>query len=293
MAKSVSLVLGSGGARGYAHIGVIEELLESGYEIKSISGSSMGALIGGLYACGKLEAFKKWALSLNLFDVAKLLDFSLSGTGIIQGDKVFRVIEEMIGNVLIEELSIPYTAVATDIIKQKEVWIQKGKLLDAVRASVAIPTALTPKKIGERYLIDGGVLNPLPIAPTISDDTDLTIAVKLNANVSKAYKVSVPKKEREKENGMQTLFFELSQKAETLFSREYKNNYDDMSVFDIMGRTIDAMQNSLEAYKIAGYSPDITIDIPHNACGFYEFNRTYELIELGRMIAKDSLEENR
>ena len=293
MSKSVSLVLGSGGARGYAHIGVIEELLESGYEIKSISGSSMGALIGALYACGKLKAFKAWALALDLFDVAKLIDFSLSGTGIIQGDKVFRVIEEMIGDILIEDLPISYTAVATDIIKQKEVWIQKGKLLDAVRASVAIPTVLTPKKIGERYLIDGGVLNPLPIAPTISDDTDLTIAVKLNANVSKAYKVPVPKKEREKESGMQKLFFELSQKAENLFSREYKNSYDDMSVFDIMGRTIDAMQNSLEAYKIAGYSPDIIIDIPHNACGFYEFNRTYEMIELGRMIAKDSLEENR
>ena len=292
MSKSISLVLGSGGARGYAHIGVIEELLKNGYEIKSISGSSMGALIGALYACGKLKEFKKWALSLDLFDVAKLLDFSLSGTGIIQGDKVFNVIEEMIGDILIEDLPISYTAVATDIIKQKEVWIQKGKLLDAVRASVAIPAALTPKKIGERYLIDGGVLNPLPIAPTISDDTDLTIAVKLNANVTKAYKVTIPKKEREKENGMRKVFFDLSQKAENLFSREYKSSYENMSAFDIMGRTIDAMQNSLEAYKIAGYSPDIIIDIPHNACGFYEFNRAYELIELGRVITKETLKES-
>jgi len=116
--KTVSLVLGSGEARGYAHIGVIEALLTHGYEIKSISGSSMGALIGGLYACGKLEVFKEWVLSLELLDVAKLIDFSFTGTGIIQGDKVFHVIEEMIGDVRIENLPIRFTAVATDLIKQ-------------------------------------------------------------------------------------------------------------------------------------------------------------------------------
>jgi NTE family protein len=174
--KTISLVLGSGGARGYAHIGVIEELLEHGYEIKSISGSSMGALIGALYACGKLQVYKEWVLALDLLDVAKLIDFSFTGTGVIQGDKVFHVIEEMIGDIMIEDLPIPFTAVATDLIKQKEVWIQKGRLVDAIRASIAIPTVFTPKKITERYLIDGGVLNPLPIAPTVSDDTDMTIS---------------------------------------------------------------------------------------------------------------------
>ncbi len=288
--KSISLVLGSGGARGYAHIGVIEELLEHGYEIKSISGSSMGAMIGALYACGKLEVFKDWILSLDLIDTVKLLDFSLGKSGIIQGDKVFLVLEEMIGDITIEELPISYTAVATNIVRQKEVWIQKGKLLDAVRASVAIPTVLTPKKIGDQYLIDGGVLNPLPIAPTVSDSTDLTIAVKLNAIVAKDYKVPVPKKERDKENSIQNIFFEMTQKAENIFSREFKNNYNEMDMFDIMGRTIDTMQNALEACKMAGYSPDIIIDIPHDACGFYEFNKAYQLIELGRAIAKEELQ---
>lgn len=290
MSKSISLVLGSGGARGYAHIGVIEELLHHGYEIKSISGSSIGALIGALYACGKLEMYKEWVLALDLLDIAKLLDFSFSKTGIIQGDKVFHVIEEMIGDILIEELPVKYTAVATDFIKQKEVWIQKGKLVDAIRASIAIPTVFTPKQIGERHLIDGGVLNPLPIAPTLSDDTNLTIAVKLNANISKVYKVPISTKERDKENGMQKIFFEMTQKAEELFSREYKSTYKEMSVFDIMGRTIDTMQNALEECKMAGYAPDIIINIPHNACGFYEFNRAYEMIELGRMIAKEHLD---
>jgi NTE family protein len=196
--KTVSLVLGSGGARGYAHIGVIEKLLEHGYEIKSISGSSMGALIGALYACEKLDAYKEWILGLDLIDVAKLVDLSFAGRGIIQGDKVFAVIKEMIGDILIEDLPIPFTAVATDLTKQKEVWIQKGSLIDAVRASIAIPTVFTPKKIEGRYLIDGGVLNPLPIAPTVADNTDLTIAVNLSAHVTKEYKIDIPEDEREK-----------------------------------------------------------------------------------------------
>ncbi|MCD6212684.1 MAG: patatin-like phospholipase family protein, partial [Sulfurovum sp.] len=242
--QTVSLVLGSGGARGYAHIGVIEELLKHDYEIKSISGSSMGALIGALYACGKLNEYKKWTLELDIFDVASLVDFSFTGTGIIQGDKVFRVIEKMIGDVMIEDLPIPFTAVATDLIKQKEVWIQKGRLVDAIRASIAIPTVFTPKKIEERYLLDGGVLNPLPIAPTVADDTDLTIAVSLSAHITKDYKLHIPKREREKESGMQEIFSDMAQKAEELFAREKKSTFDEMGMFDIMGRTIDIMQNA-------------------------------------------------
>lgn len=289
MAKqTISLVLGSGGARGYAHIGVIEELQMSGYEIASISGSSMGALIGALYACGKLEEFKEWALSLDILDVIKLVDFSLTGKGIIQGDKVFHVVEEMIGDILIEDLPIPYTAVATDIIKQKEVWIQKGSLLDAVRASVAIPTILTPKEISGRYLIDGGILNPLPIAPTISDTTDITIAVSLNAKISKKYTLDIPEIESEKKSKIEQMFFEMKKKAEDLFSQESQSTFENMGMFDIMGRTIDIMQNAVLDCKMAGYSPDITIGIPNDACGFYEFNRAYEMVELGRIITKES-----
>jgi len=290
--QTISLVLGSGGARGYAHIGVIEALLENNYEIKSISGSSMGALIGALYACGKLEVFKAWVLGLDLIDVAKLVDFSFTGTGIIQGDKVLYAIEKMIGDIMIEDLPIPFTAVATDLIKQKEVWIQKGRLIDAIRASIAIPTVFTPKKIAERYLIDGGVLNPLPIAPTVSDDTDITIAVNLSAKIVKDYQIYIPKREREKESGMQEIFFEMAQKAEQLFSREKKSTFDEMGMFDIMGHTIDIMQNAVLNCKMAGYSPDIIIGIPNNACGFYEFNRAYEMIELGRMITKEHCKES-
>jgi len=289
--QTISLVLGSGGARGYAHIGVIEELLAHGYEIKSISGSSMGALIGALYACGKLQVYKEWVLGLDLLDVAKLIDFSFTGTGIIQGNKVFHVIEEIIGDIMIEDLPISFTAVATDLIKQKEVWIQDGRLIDAIRASIAIPTVFTPKKIRERYLIDGGVTNPMPIAPTVSDDTEITIAVNLSAKAAKDYKLHIPKREREKVNGMQEIFFEMAEKAEQLFAREKKSTFEQMDMFDIMGRTIDIMQNTVLDCKMAGYSPDITIGIPNDACGFYEFNKAFEVIELGRIVTRENLRE--
>ncbi len=291
--QTISLVLGSGGARGYAHIGAIEELQKQGYEIGSICGSSMGALIGALYACGKLEELKRWVLTLDMFDVVKLVDFSLTGKGIIRGDKVFDIIKDMIGDIMIEDLPISFTAVATDIMKQKEVWMQKGKLLDAVRASVAIPSILTPKEIDGRYLIDGGVLNPLPIAPTISDSTDLTIAVSLNAMNTKKYKIDMKQKEKKKQTSMKKIFIEISQKAGQLITKEQKTSYEDMGMFGIMGRTIDIMQNAILESKMAGYMPDIVIGIPNNACGFYEFNRAYELIELGKIITRETIEETK
>lgn len=290
--KTVSLVLGSGGARGYAHIGVIEELMKHGYQIRSISGSSMGALMGGLYACSKLDAYKEWVLTLDMLDVVQLLDFSFSTRGIIQGDKVFKIIEKMIGDVLIEELAISFTAVATDINKQREVWIQKGRLIDALRASIAIPTIFTPMRLDGRELIDGGVLNPIPIAPTLLDNTDMTIVVNLDAKVNKKYSIKIPKKQSEKDSGIQKAFSSFIEKTEKLISKEPKEKSDELGMFGIIGHTIDTMQKALSEYKIAGYYPDMVINIPHDACGFYEFNRAYEIIELGRVITKEELQKN-
>lgn len=281
--RKISLVLGSGGARGYAHIGVIEELLKRGYEIKSISGSSMGALIGGLYACGKLEEYKKWVLGLEWIDVAKLLDFSFS-EGLISGEKVFAKIANMIGDVNIEDLPIPYTAVATNLTKQKELWIQRGKLIDALRASVAIPTIFTPKKIGEDKFIDGGVLDPLPVAPTMSYNNDAIIAVSLNGKDKKNYKVAIPKNEKAKESLFEEMFISLRDKI-------LEESYEE-SIFSIFTKTIDLMQNAILKHNIAIYPPDILIEIPRNACNFYDFHKAYELIELGRVIAKETVEES-
>lgn len=288
--KSISLVLGSGGARGYAHIGAIEEIVKN-YEIKAISGSSMGALIGGLYACGKLEEYTKWVLELDAIDVVKLLDFSFAKGGILRGDKVMKIVEDMIGDILIEDLPIPYTAVATDILKQKEVWIQKGKLIDAIRGSVAIPSILTPAKVGNRYMIDGGILNPLPIAPTMSDITDLTIAVSLNGSNTNKYKIKIPKREEEKQSKFKKTFLDLMEKTNLFDTKKKSDALDSMSSFDVFGLAIDLMQNTILNYKTAAYSPDVIMNIPSDAAGFYEFNRAFELIELGRVISKEELKK--
>jgi len=178
---SVSLVLGSGGARGYAHIGAIEELVAQGFDIRSIAGSSMGALIGGVHAAGQLAAFRDWVKPLQRLDVLRLLDWTLSGGGLIKGDRIIDKLRELIGEITIEELPISYTAVAVDLMAQREVWFSRGRLFDAIRASIAIPTVLRPHRYQGRTLVDGGLLNPVPITPTLRDLTDCTIAVDVNA----------------------------------------------------------------------------------------------------------------
>ena len=156
--KTISLVLGSGGARGYAHIGVIEAIEKKGYEIKSIAGSSMGALIGGLYAVGKLEEYKQWVLNLNYYDIYQLLSISLVDGGLVDAEKVFDKIKNFIGDVNIEDLPIQYKAVATDLNTQEPIIFEKGKLIDAIRASIAVPTIFVPVYKDNRILVDGGII---------------------------------------------------------------------------------------------------------------------------------------
>ena len=180
-ATTVSLVLGSGGARGYAHIGAIEELVAQGFDIRSVAGSSMGALVGGVYAAGKLDGYRDWVTPLQRFDVLRLLDWTFSGGGLIKGDRIIEKLRELIGEIRIEDLPISYTAVAVDLLAQREIWFSRGSLFDAIRASIAIPTVLRPHHYEGRTLVDGGLLNPVPITPTLRDLTDCTIAVDVNA----------------------------------------------------------------------------------------------------------------
>lgn len=281
--RRVSLVLGSGGARGYAHIGVIEELERRGYEIASISGASMGALIGGLYASGGLEAYKKWVLELDALDVAGLLDFSFAKGGIIEGEKVFEKMAEMIGTRRIEELPIKFTAVATDIVRKKEVWFQRGDLLEAIRASIAIPSIFTPVRIGAMVLVDGGALNPLPVAPTQSDLTDLTIAVNLYGQS--------PKPSYRGEEGEQRRRESIEAAVKELFSKSRKAQ--EYTMFDILDKTFDTMQDALTRYRIGGYPPDLMIDISMHVCDTFDFHKAAEVIEAGRAAARMRLDEEK
>ncbi|MFP4310407.1 MAG: patatin-like phospholipase family protein [Nitriliruptoraceae bacterium] len=175
----MNLALGGGGARGYAHIGVLEVLEERGYEIASIAGTSMGALVGALYAAGALDEYAAWARQLTQRDVLRLLDPAFRAPGAIRATKVFAKVAELLGDRCIEDLPIPYTAVATDLTAGREVWFQRGPLAPAVRASIALPSFITPVMIDGRLLADGGLLNPIPVAATTSTPADLTIAVSL------------------------------------------------------------------------------------------------------------------
>ena len=282
--KTVSLVLGSGGARGYAHIGVIKELEKQGYEIKSISGSSMGALVGGLYASGKLQAYEDWVLNFDALDILKLVDFSFSDGGMIKADKVFDKIEEFIGeDVLIEDLSIPFTATATDILNKKEVWLKKGSLKDAIRASIAIPTIFTPKKLNGRVLFDGGILNPVPILPVTSEFTDLVIAVNLNDD-------AIIKDKHKKIFQEDDSYFKKT--IGKFLNKKFTNTKKKkLSYFEILNLSIESMQDVIARHQLASHKPDIMINVSSKACEFYDFHKAKELIEYGGCITKDVLKD--
>lgn len=178
----VALALGSGGARGYAHIGVIQALRERGYDIVGIAGSSMGAVVGGVHAAGRLDEFAHWAKSLTQRTILRLLDPSISAAGILRAEKILDAVRDIVGPVAIEQLPIPYTAVATDLLAGKSVWFQRGPLDAAIRASIAIPGVIAPHEVDGRLLADGGILDPLPMAPIAGVNADLTIAVSLNGS---------------------------------------------------------------------------------------------------------------
>ena len=274
MSRSVSLVLSSGGARGYAHIGVIEALVEANFDIRAIVGSSMGALIGGLYATQTLRDYKKWVLTLEFLDVLRLVDFSFSDAGLIKGDRVFDKISSLLSDVNIEDLPIHYTAVASDLSNRREVWFQRGNLRQAIRASISIPMVFTPVRLGDRILVDGGLLNPLPVGPTVSHHTDLVVAVNLNAPHSQRHPAQLPIAEQDKQA---TFLNSLSRfLASVGWSEGRKDQASELRLFEVMNQTFDTLQQTLTNYKIAGYPPDVVINIPANACSFYDFHKAYE-----------------
>lgn len=291
MKNKISLVLGSGGARGYAHIGIIETLIKNNFQINSISGSSIGAVVGGFYAAGKLDEFKNWVLNLDILNVLELFDFSFKGNGLIKGEKLSDILNDMLGDILIEELPIPFTAVATDIEKRKEIWIQSGKLVDAIRASIAIPGLFTPFKLKDKVLIDGGVLNPIPIAPVMSDISDYIFAVDLSGKNQNKYKIEIPKIEKEKQNRITEYFSQFTEKFGNLLEKIPSKIQEELSLMEVLISTLDIMQESISKYKIAGYTPDLIISIPKDSCKTLEFHKAYQMIEIGKVITEENLKE--
>ena len=276
----VSLVLGSGGARGLAHIGVIKALEDANYNIASIIGCSIGALIGGIYAAGKLDEFEAWVRAITKMDMVNLLDISWAPAGLVKGEKLMAALARMLGDRSIEDLPIPFTAVAADIRHEKEVWLNSGKLSAAVRASISLPLFFTPVRYNDDYLIDGGVLNPVPIAPAFSDDTDLTIAVNLGGPPEERPRPVRPNPEPKPAES--SLGDKIARFINDLRSDDEDEGSEALGAYAVADQAFDAMQGTIARQKLAAYPPDILIEFPRNACGTFDFDHAAEIIELGR-----------
>ena len=286
MKKPISLVLSSGGARGLAHIGVIEELEKQGFEIKSIAGTSMGALIAGLYAMDKLQEYKKWVLTLDKLDIFRLIDFTFSSQGLIKGDRIFKKMKTFISDANIEDLKIPFTAVATDITNEKELVFSKGSVYDAVRASIAIPTVFTPVKKENILLVDGGVLNPIPISIVKRTKGDILVAVNVYADIPYEKK----KKHTEKQKKVQHIYEKNIKKfREKLNEILPKSDKPKLGYFKLIDASTTAMVHQISKLTLERYNPDILVNISKDAGNTFDFYRAEELIEIGREAAIKSI----
>jgi NTE family protein len=278
--KNVRLVLGSGGARGMAHIGVIEELEKEGFQIKEIVGCSMGAVVGGIHCAGYLAEYKHWLIKLSKLDVFMLLDFTLSGQGFVKGEKVFKAMEEFIGDHQIEHFKIPFTAVAADLLDKKEVYYRAGSLFKALRSSIAIPTVFTPVINGKSQLVDGGVLNPLPIDLVKKENGEIIVAVNINANIPYG-KNSLPI-DGNTEKAAYLKMLDFIRATLPRFENKNESTAENLGLFDILNKSYDLTQDRLTELMIHVHKPDMVINISRDACGVFEFYRANEIIEEGR-----------
>jgi NTE family protein len=286
MKPLVSLVLSSGGARGVAHIGVIEELEHQGYNICSISGSSMGAMVGGVYASGKLTVFRDRMCNLDKIELFNMLDFTISTNGLVKGDKIFKELRKIVPDEMIENLPIHYAAVATDINNKKEVIFDKGSLFDAIRASISIPTIFKPYIQNGMLLIDGGVVNPLPINRVKRRSNDILIAVDVSAPIEDVV-IQKPENKEKHENNFRQLFYPLKREFRT-FS---KTSSEKLNYYSLLSQTGSIMMQKITAMSIAHYQPDILIQIPVNTCSAYQFYMSEKIIEKGRLATQDALKK--
>lgn len=259
--KDVALVLSSGGAKGLAHIGAIEELEAHGYHISSIAGCSMGALIGGVYAAGKLEEFREWMKTVDKKKMLELTDFSLSLNHLVKGKKIIEAIMEFVPDVAIEDLPIPFCVVATDLKAGKEVLITKGSLFQAIRASISIPSFYEPVQRDDMILVDGGIVNPTPLNRVQRQPEDILVGIDVSGHDYKAQ------------------------------WEEHQN----LNYFTVLSRSSSLMihQNSLLMAEIM--KPDIFVGVQMGQYGIFDYDKSEEIIAIGRLktaLAISQYEEN-
>jgi len=278
MLKNIALVLSSGGARGFAHIGAIKVLESNGYNITSIAGTSMGALVGGIHAAGKLPEFEEWVSGLDAMEVLQLTDISLSKKGFVKGTRIIEKIKEIVPDRNIEDLPIPYSAIATDIMRGRERIFNAGSLFDAIRASISIPTFFQPFSLGGDYFVDGGLVNPIPINRVKRHDGDLLAVVDVNADIP--YVRIEPAEETEESWGKS--YLRKIRKINNHAGKHIpKNKKDDIGLFNLNNRSISIMLNQIAALTLMNQKVDIMIKISKESYGTYDFYKAGEIIREG------------
>lgn len=268
--KNVALVLSSGGARGYAHIGAIEALEQRGYRITSVAGASMGAAVGGMYCAGRLDEVKRRFTDLSTKEIMQLVDFTIGRNHMVKGDRVIEALRRIVPDVKIENLPIPFRAIASDLETQREVVFSKGSLYRALRASISIPTVFRPLKIGRHVLVDGGVANPLPInrVPRLPDGGDLLVSVNVSAPASEEVEALKSRSRKQQAEGRSLFSLEGLQSA---IAERFEANEVDSSYFSVMLSTMTMLiqRNTVLAQKL--YPTDMSVNIPMNRFAVFDF----------------------
>lgn len=274
MKKKIALVLSGGGARGLAHIGAIETLESHGYEITSISGCSMGALIGGMYAAGKLPEVKDWVLALDRRKVLSLVDFSLSLTHLVKGDRVMEALKEIVPDVNIEDLPIPYTAVATDWNSGKEVIFDHGSLYDAIRASISIPLFLNPVRREEMLLVDGGLVNSLPLNRVVRHSGDLLFGINVSTHDYQGELLMQQFVERKL----------LSKSMPAAVMNRIMKHFEGINInyVTLLMRTIAIMLEQNTRQQILISRPDLVVQVPMKRYGVFDFDKAAAILQIGK-----------
>ena len=274
----VGLALGSGSARGWAHIGIIQALEEMGVEIDVVAGTSIGALVGGAYVGGALAEFGDWVKTLTTRDVFSLMDFSFSG-GVVKGEKLFGFFEEMHSNANIEDLDQRFVTVATDMKSGREVWISKGSVLDAARASCALPGLFSPFKHQQRWMLDGGLVNPVPVSAARAFGADVVIAVNLNAQLVGAHL----SRQRPPDNG-DGHGEEDRSVWQKMMGYLATGDGEDPGFFDVVASSVNIMQDRITRSRMAGDPPEVTLIPLLEDFALMDFHRASEAIDEGRRL---------
>jgi len=275
--KDVALVLSSGGARGLAHIGVIEELEAQGYHITSIAGTSMGALIGGFYAAGRLSEFREWMKTIDRRKMVELWDFNLSLNHIVKGERIIEALQEIVPDVRIEDLPIPYCAVATDWLHGHEVVFRKGSLFAAIRASISLPTFFDPVRRNGMVLIDGGIVNPIPLNRVVRKDGDLLVGVDVSGH------------DYEGQSELQRVLSEKRRHALKLGGKLLDMLLPDsldFNAFTLLSRCSSLMIRQNSRLMIDLMKPDLLVDIQMSRYGGFDYDKSEKLITIGRNKAR-------